>query len=92
MENLIRLLGVTGSDLVEKNQAVKQLDLFSYEKDAKKEPLIKTLNQLRQKYGDSIIERAGEKMTKMKHTDRLLQKQASAKIFLTFFQKNKSCK
>ena len=30
----VRLLGVTGSDLIEKRQAVKQLDLFSYEKDA----------------------------------------------------------
>ncbi len=44
----VRLLGVTGSDLIEKKQAVKQLDLFSYEKDARKEPLLKTLNQLRQ--------------------------------------------
>ena len=32
----MRLLGVTGSDLIEKRQAVKQLDLFSYEKDAKR--------------------------------------------------------
>ena len=59
----MRLLGVTGSDLIEKRQAVKQLDLFSYEKDAQKEPLLETLNQLRLKYGDSIIDRAGEKMT-----------------------------
>ena len=48
----VRLLGVTGSDLIEKKQAVKQLDLFSYEKDAQKEPLLETLNQLRLKYGD----------------------------------------
>ena len=65
----VRLLGVTGSDLIENKQAVKQLDLFSYEKDAEKEPLLETLNQLRQKYGDSIIDRAGEKMTKMEHQD-----------------------
>ncbi len=67
--NSVRLLGVTGSDLIESKQAVKQLDLFSYEKDAKKEPLLETLNQLRQKYGNGIIDRAGEKITKMEQQD-----------------------
>jgi len=55
----VRLLGITGNDLVEQEQAYKQLDLFSYEKDAKKEPLLKTLYSLREKYGKSIIETAG---------------------------------
>lgn len=32
----IRLLGVTAQELVEKHEAFKQLDLFSYEKEAKK--------------------------------------------------------
>ncbi|MBS4191150.1 DNA polymerase IV [Bacillus sp. FJAT-49705] len=54
----IRLLGITGTDLVEQNEAVKQLDLFSFEKEAKKEPLFQVLNNLRKKYGSQIIERA----------------------------------
>jgi DNA polymerase IV len=57
--NPVRLLGITGYDLVDHEHAVMQLDLFSYEKDAKKEPLIKTLSHLREKYGKSIIETAG---------------------------------
>ncbi|MFJ7725451.1 DNA polymerase IV [Neobacillus sp. NPDC097160] len=55
----IRLLGITGNDLVDHDHAYKQLDLFSYEKDAKKEPLLKTLSSLREKYGKNIIEPAG---------------------------------
>lgn len=55
----VRLLGITGNDLVEQDHAYKQLDLFSYEKEAKKEPLLKTLSTLREKYGKNIIERAG---------------------------------
>lgn len=55
----VRLLGVTGNDLVDHDHAYKQLDLFSYEKDAKKEPLLNTLSSLREKYGKNIIENAG---------------------------------
>jgi DNA polymerase IV len=83
----VRLLGVTGSDLIEKRQAVKQLDLFSYEKDAGKEPLLETLNQLRLKYGDSIIDRAGEKMTKREHQDPITSETSFSKDFLDFFPK-----
>lgn len=54
----VRLLGITGTDLVENDQAVKQLDLFSYEKDAKKEPLINTVSKLKEKFGPHIIEQA----------------------------------
>ncbi|AST92412.1 DNA polymerase IV [Sutcliffiella cohnii] len=55
--NPIRLLGVTAQDLVDKKESVKQLDLFSYEKDAKQEPLIKALDVLQSKYGESIIQK-----------------------------------
>jgi DNA polymerase-4 len=55
----VRLLGITGNDLVDHDHAYKQLDLFSYEKDAKKEPLLNTLSSLREKYGKKIIENAG---------------------------------
>ena len=56
----IRLLGITTSDLIEQDHAYKQLDLFSFEKDAKKEPLLKALSELRGKFGKKIIENAGE--------------------------------
>ncbi len=58
--NPIRLLGITGMDLIEVNDAVKQLDLFSFEKEAKKEPLFQALSNLREKYGSQIIDHAGE--------------------------------
>lgn len=54
----VRLLGITGTDLVDTSQAVKQLDLFSYEKDAKKEPLMDAISKLKNKFGDRIIEQA----------------------------------
>ncbi|MED4204309.1 DNA polymerase IV [Neobacillus mesonae] len=63
----IRLLGITGYDLVEVDQAYKQLDLFSYEKDAKKEPLLHTLSSLREKFGKHIIESAGSHKVDPKH-------------------------
>ncbi len=63
----VRLLGITGYDLVEQDLAFKQLDLFSFEKDAKKEPLLKTLSTLRDKYGKSIIENAGTRKVNNVH-------------------------
>ncbi|MBI0576247.1 DNA polymerase IV [Neobacillus cucumis] len=56
--NPVRLLGITGSDLLDHDDAYKQLDLFSYEKDAKKEPLLNTILNLREKYGKHIVETA----------------------------------
>ncbi|HET7657456.1 MAG TPA: DNA polymerase IV, partial [Bacillales bacterium] len=57
----IRLLGVTAQDLVEKEEAHKQLDLFTYEKDAKvgekHEALEKTMREIRRKYGSGSIQR-----------------------------------
>ncbi|WP_053367050.1 DNA polymerase IV [Bacillus sp. FJAT-27245] len=61
----VRLLGITGSDLAGAEEAVKQLDLFSYEKEAKKEPLYNTLSVLKEKYGKNIIANAGT----LKETD-----------------------
>ncbi|MED3563917.1 DNA polymerase IV [Bacillus xiapuensis] len=54
----VRLLGITGSDLLDQEEAYKQLDLFSYEKEAKKEPLLKTISILQEKYGKHIVETA----------------------------------
>ena len=77
----VRLLGVTASELVDKAHAVKQLDLFSYEKDAKKEPLINTVNQLRSKFGDKIIEKALDKRVEKNKGAKNILKQALAKTF-----------
>lgn len=65
----IRLLGITGTDLIDENQAVKQLDLFTFEKDAKKEPLFDTLSKLKEKFGDHIIEKASDVSTNIKKSD-----------------------
>ncbi len=56
-ERPIRLLGVTAQDLAEKAEAYKQLDLFSYEKEAKDEPLYNAMNKLQDKYGKPVVRR-----------------------------------
>lgn len=48
---------MTGTDLVERKAAVKQLDLFSYTEDAKEEPLQTILEGLKEKYGKSLVQR-----------------------------------
>ena len=53
----VRLLGVTAYDVIEKDIATKQLDLFSYEVEAEKEPLYKAMEQLQNKYGKNIIKK-----------------------------------
>ncbi|WP_246944809.1 DNA polymerase IV [Bacillus pinisoli] len=56
-EQPVRLLGITTQDLVEKNAAFKQLDLFSYQEDAKKEPLYQTIEKLQSKFGQNVIKK-----------------------------------
>ncbi|WP_108670878.1 DNA polymerase IV [Peribacillus acanthi] len=51
----VRLLGVTALEVDEKNNAIKQLDIFSFQEDAKEEPLISALEKLQGKYGKGII-------------------------------------
>lgn len=53
----VRLLGVTAFDVIEKDVATKQLDLFSYEVEAEKERLYKAMEQLQNKYGKNIIKK-----------------------------------
>jgi DNA polymerase-4 len=69
--NPVRLLGVTGQDLVEKQDAVEQLDLFSYEKAAKKEPLYRAIDEIRQKFGEKAVQNGiteRQKFSKEKHS------------------------
>ncbi|MCD4839601.1 DNA polymerase IV [Neobacillus sedimentimangrovi] len=83
--NPVRLLGITGFDLVEQEHAYKQLNLFSYEKEAKKEPLLKTLSSLRDKYGKKIIKSAGSHMVDPTH--RIGTNTSFNKDFLQAFSK-----
>lgn len=51
----IRLLGITVQDVDEKKNLAKQLDLFTYEKEAGKEKLYEAMDELSQKYGNNIF-------------------------------------
>jgi DNA polymerase IV len=61
--NSVRLLGITVTGLQEFDTAVKQLDLFSYEKEAEKEPLLNTMSKLKNKYGKNIIGTASSRLS-----------------------------
>ncbi|WAA13919.1 DNA polymerase IV [Fervidibacillus halotolerans] len=66
----VRLLGITGNELVDQGHAYKQLDLFSYEKDAEEEPLLQTLEQLKEKFGENAIQKGitGQKKDNLANT------------------------
>jgi DNA polymerase-4 len=70
---------------VEKDHAVKQLDLFSYEKDAAKEPLLDTIEQLRKKYGETIIEPAADLKEAHQEEPNSISETSFSKDFLDFF-------
>ncbi|MCP8616787.1 DNA polymerase IV [Salirhabdus salicampi] len=53
----IRLLGVTAQDLVDKDEVAKQLDLFTFEKEAKKEKLYEAVDYLAEKYGEGVFKK-----------------------------------
>ncbi len=53
----IRLLGIQTSKVVS-NEAERQMNLFSFETDEKKEKLDQAIDQIRQRFGDAAILRA----------------------------------
>jgi DNA polymerase-4 len=55
----VRLLGVTLQSLSVSSETAVQLDLFSYEKEPKKEALIRAMDALRDKFGESAVLTAG---------------------------------
>lgn len=55
----VRLLGITLQNLLDKNQAAVQLDLFSFERQPKKERLNEVMDSLRDKFGEDAILTAG---------------------------------
>lgn len=65
----VRLLGITGQDLVDKDQAFEQLNLFTYQEIAKQEPLLETIEQLKDKYGEDIITKGVKKYRPEGQTD-----------------------
>ncbi len=55
----VRLLGVTLQNLKERGDAAVQLDLFSYEKEPKREALTRAMDALRDKFGEDAVLTAG---------------------------------
>lgn len=53
--NPVRLLGVTLQNLIKKDEAALQLDLFNYQQQFKNECLNKTVDLLRDKYGENSL-------------------------------------
>lgn len=55
----VRLLGITLQNLVPKEEAALQLDLFGYEQQPKKESLTRVMDMLRDKFGENAVLTAG---------------------------------
>jgi DNA polymerase-4 len=55
----VRLLGITLQNLLDKDQAAVQLDLFDYPKQQTKERLTEVMDRIRDKYGESALLTAG---------------------------------
>ncbi|MET3574826.1 DNA polymerase IV [Bhargavaea ullalensis] len=53
----VRLLGVTVGRVVSRSEATEQLSIFSYEKHAREEPVLKALGELEQKFGKGAVTR-----------------------------------
>lgn len=77
----IRLLGITLQNLIEQQENGLQLDLFSYNQDIKKEELNKTIDKIRNKYGENMIivagmagQEVGERLRNHKNRGTSLQK------------------
>lgn len=58
-EKPVRLLGITLQNLAAKEESALQLDLFDYELQPKKDSLTKTVDQLRDKFGENAVLTAG---------------------------------
>ncbi|MGJ9456904.1 DNA polymerase IV [Oceanobacillus sp. CF4.6] len=66
--NPIRLLGITVQDVEEKRNLGQQLDIFTFEKEAKKENLYSTIDLLSEKYGKNTFKQL--KDTENKDSDQ----------------------
>lgn len=75
----VRLLGVTVQDAEEKQLIGQQLDLFTFEKEASKEKLYETVEQLKEKYGKNLF-------ISMSQPDQAVQRTSFQKDFLDEFK------
>jgi len=64
----VRLLGVTVQDAEEKRQIGRQLDLFTFEKEAGREKLHEAVEQLKSKYGENVFAAPAKKETAEQRT------------------------
>ncbi|GGL46496.1 DNA polymerase IV [Sporolactobacillus putidus] len=64
----VRLLGVTLSSFQPVSLSTKQLDLFSYQDDARNEPLINLIDRINEKFGDGAIRQAGSLIDQRKNS------------------------
>lgn len=60
-EEPVRLLGVTATQIIERSNAILQLDLFSYKNHSKDEKLYDTMNNLHKRFGGQSIRKGIDK-------------------------------
>lgn len=60
----IRLLGVTVSNVVNRNDFTEQLSIYNYEEHAKEEPILKLVESLQTKFGKDMITRGKTQVKK----------------------------
>ncbi len=56
----VRLLGISTYELLEEKYAYKQLDLFNYKQDEKKEKLSQTVSELQARFGEHLLTKGRE--------------------------------
>lgn len=79
----VRLLGVTVQDLLENQYVVQQLDLFTYEDEVKKHQMNKTIESLKEKFGEDTF----KKLNNEKEEDKKLLRTSFQKDFLDDYRK-----
>lgn len=87
----IRLLGITAQQLIDKKHAYKQLDLFNYKQDIKRYELTKTLDKLRNIFGEEAILKGSQLASNSE--DRLSdRKKRGTSLEKDFFYEDKKSK
>ncbi|WP_442961060.1 DNA polymerase IV [Pseudogracilibacillus sp. SO30301A] len=79
----VRLLGVTVQDLLENQYVVQQLDLFTYEDEVKKHHMNKTIESLKEKFGENTF----KKLKSDKGENNKLLRTSFQKDFLDDYRK-----
>lgn len=85
----VRLLGVTVQDLLEKEHVVEQLDLFTYQEVEKKVKIEKTVEQLKEKFGEDPFILLEEKDETEEIDEQKLLRTSFQKDFLDDYRVNK---